>query len=291
MKIRKKKTLFQGKNGRIEQDKQNLVKLNIELEATIVNLKSAWSALQSDRIIWNENLNCSITAQNILSLNKFPEFDEHNESLMKLVAFSLSMDRASAGFKTWTCREFTRSKFVMSWISKEQKELFSKPLNDLISLIGSSSDARDNHSAKNNKLFEEHRDIISNLVKELCKFVIENTNLVEDGTKLLTDDEKISLENLKKLSNIAQLKLQSIDEKIEEVNSHLKIIQKILVQSKESIEQVSIIVGIDELESRFGSRISESNSSLSQYNTDEMKNKILEARKLSHTINAYREIR
>lgn len=289
IKIKKKQTVVHGKNGRIEQDKKNLSKLNIELEATLVTLRSTWSALLVERTLWSKNLNSSVTAGGLISLNKIPEFSAHNESLDKLMELSSKMEVGSPLGKHYACLFFTRNKFAMSWVSKEQEDLFGKQVEELSSTIRIASDER--RTSKSQYFFDNHEWIIGTLVKELRNSIITDANLIAEGTKLLTDGDKESLENLTKLSNIAQLKLQSINEKIDEVNGHLSVITKILEQSKESIEQVNIIVGIDELESRFGNRIPVSNRALSQYSTGEVETKILEARRLSHTVSAYREIR
>lgn len=290
MKIKKSKTLIHGKNGRIEQDKENLIKLNNELQETLSILWNAQKTLQEDRTLWKENLDSSISASNMICLKHVPKFDEYNKSIMELIEFSTKMRNSSKYSIAWECRQFTRQKFVMSWISNEQKEHFDKPVKELISLIGFASRHEERYIRQAMKGFTEGKNIIP-LLEELCAFVAGNTTFIEEGAKHLNDDERLSLENLKKLSNIAQLKLQLIDEKLEEVSQHIKTIQRILEQSKNSIEKVNILVGIDELESRFGNRIPETSKVLSQYNTDEMKNKMLEARKLSHTVNAYREIR
>lgn len=291
MKIKKSKTLVHGKNGRIEQDKENLIKLNNELQETLSILWNAQKTLQKDRTLWKENLDSSISASNMICLKHVPKFDEYNKSIMELIEFSTKTRNSSKYSITLECRKFSQQKFVMSWISNEQKEHFDKPLKELISLIGFASRHEERYIRQAMKWFTGDKNIIIPLLEELCAFVAVNTNLIEDGAKRLNDDERLSLENLKKLSNIAHLKLQAIDEKLEEVSQHIKTIQRILEQSKNSIEKVNILVGIDELESRFGNRIPETSKVLSQYNTDEMKNKMLEARKLSHTVNAYREIR
>lgn len=291
MKIKKSKTLVHGKNGRIEQDKENLIKLNNELQETLSILWNAQKTLQKDRTLWKENLDSSISASNMICLKHVPKFDEYNKSIMELIEFSTKTRNSSKYSITLECRKFSQQKFVMSWISNEQKERFDKPLKELISLIGFASKHEERYIHQAMKWFTGDKNIIIPLLEELCAFVAGNTTFIEEGAKHLNNDERLSLENLKKLSNIAQLKLQLIDEKLEEVSQHIKTIQRILEQSKNSIEKVNILVGIDELESRFGNRIPETSKVLSQYNTDEMKNKMLEARKLSHTVNAYREIR